>query len=128
MIPGLFLVAVLAASIYGIWRAVAPSPQHRHGWLGVLRLACVIAVVRVGAFWLGLAGLHSSGWWQVPGFLFVMFAWPEIVLVRQFREKTLLWGLATSAVLTATSFVWAALALHVAARVCPISKRLDQGL
>jgi hypothetical protein len=116
---GLTLLLGLAACAYGLWRLRlrAPSRQQRRGWSGVLRLACVIGAIRIGAIWLGLAGLRTSGWWQPPAFLLAMFGSPEIYLVRGLRAEPLPWAIAASAVLATTSVVWAAAFLWVADRL-----------
>jgi hypothetical protein len=83
----------------------------------VWRVAFLIAVLRIGALWLGAIGLRSSGWPQVLGYFFVMLTLPDIYLAKFARSQPLEWMAIGSAILAVTSLMWAALIVRVAARL-----------
>jgi hypothetical protein len=115
IILGFLLLLVL--STYGVWRLSARSPGRRDGWTVILRVAGLIATLRIGAIWLGIFGLQRSDWVQVPAYFLLMAGWPDIYIVRAARAEPLRWGLLASLVVAATSPAWAAAFLWLAKRL-----------
>ena len=116
MVFFLFCFLVLAGGY--LWLHFrARLPGRRHGWQFLWRAACLIGGVRIGALCAGAAAFRSSGWVQVPGYFLQLIALPEIYLVRGLRDRPLQWVMAGSALLAATSFLWAALLAWVADRI-----------
>jgi hypothetical protein len=115
VILGFLLVLVLC--LYGVWRLSARTPGRRYGWSVVWRFACLIAALRIGAIWLGLAGLRRSDWVQVPAYFLLMAGWPDLYIVRAARAEPLRWGILASLVLAATSLAWSAAFLWLAKRL-----------
>jgi hypothetical protein len=91
----------------------AGSSRTRHS---IWQLAMLIAVVRVGALWAGVAGLSRGDWWQIPSYFAVMTALPDIYVVKALRAHPLVWGIAGTLTLTATSPLWAAAFVWLAGR------------
>lgn len=115
MVSILLLVLVLAACC-AVWRLSARSPrqlQQPKLW----KLACLIGTVRIGALWIGAAGLRSPGWAQVWGYGLLMTGLPEIYFAKGVRTEPIGWAIIGTMILAATSFAWAALVIWVAARL-----------
>ncbi len=113
----LSFLLVLVLVIYGVWRLSARPPGYRVGWSLLWRVACLIAVFRISAVWLGLAGLQRSDWAQIPGYFLSMIGLPDIYIVSAARAHALRWGILASLVLAATSFAWSAGLLWVMGRL-----------
>jgi hypothetical protein len=111
-----FLI-LLAFFGYAVWRFSPRTEAQGRGWPQVWRLARVIAALRIGALWLGIAGLENSGWLQIPAYFMLMAGWPDVYIVRAARAHTLRWGILTSMVLAATSLPWSAAFLWFARRL-----------
>jgi hypothetical protein len=115
VILGFMLMLVLC--IYGVWRLSARSSGQRYNRSGVWRLAGLIATLRIGALWLGLAGIQRSDWLQVPAYFMLMAGWPDIYIVRAARAQPLQWGILASIVLATTSVAWSAALLWFVRRL-----------
>jgi hypothetical protein len=115
----LFLVVIIIAVAAWFSRLAMRSPQPRFGWHALWRLAVLIAAVRVGALWVGNAAYQDPGWPQVYGYVLLMTGLPEIYLARIARADPRNWLFLGSALLAASSFVWAALLVWVVNRVAP---------
>ena len=103
------LLFLMAACIYGLWRALPFAAIQRRGWAGVWRLACVIAVVRIGVFGSGAALMHSADWRQSVGYTLVLAGLPEIYAARALRSDNAAWFAASCVLLATSSILWAAL-------------------
>lgn len=63
----LCILALLLVVSYLLWRLCRPSRGQQRGWQALWPVTCLIAVVRVGALWLGvpligiLVGHRGSG-------------------------------------------------------------------
>ena len=115
----LFLIVVIIALAAWFSRLAIRSPQPRLRWPALWWLAVLIAAVRVGAFWVGNAAYQDPGWPQGYGYLLLMTSLPEIYLARSVRADPNNWLLLGSALLAASSFVWAGLLVWVVNRVGP---------
>jgi hypothetical protein len=108
---------VLIVCFYGVWQLYFQAPGSPRGRSIVWRLACLIAAVRIGALWIGLAGLGRSNWLQVPVYFLLMLGWPDVYFARSARSEPLRWGIACSLILGATSVVWSAALLWLMRRL-----------
>ncbi len=91
MILGFLFVLIFC--LYGVWRLSARSPRNRYGCSPIWRLACLIAVLRISALWVGLAGLRRSDWLQVPANFVLMLGLPDIYIVKAARAQPLRWAI-----------------------------------
>ena len=118
MVSILLLVLILAAC-YGAWRLGGRLTRQDYAGGRLWQLAGVIGVVRIAALWLGAAGLRSSGPAQVWGYELLMIDLPEIYLAKSLRGQPFAWAVIASAVLAATSFIWASILIWIGARLRP---------
>jgi hypothetical protein len=119
---------VLTCCLYGVWRFSARSPGHHYGWSPIWRLACLIAVLRISALWVGLAGLRRGDWLQVPANFVLMLGLPDIYIVKAARAQPLRWAILGSLTLAVTSFAWSAAVFWVANRIgSNAAARRDEG-
>ena len=103
------LLVFIPACIYGFWRALPFAPTQRQGWAGVWRLACVIAVVRIGALGLGVLFTRNPDWIQSVGYVLLLVGLPEIFAAKSLRSDNAAWFVACCALLASSSVLWAAL-------------------
>jgi hypothetical protein len=115
----LALTLVLALCIYGALRLSTRTPSCRLGWSGVWRLACLIAILRIGGLWFGYFEFRRSDWVQNAAYLVVTLTLPEIYMVESFRTEPFRLAMLTSAILAITSFAWAAALVWVSNRLRP---------
>jgi hypothetical protein len=115
----ILLLAVVLAAGYAAWRVSPHSPRPADGWPKLWELACLIGAVRIGALWLGLAGLRSPGRAQAWGYLLLMVDLPDLYLAASARSRPIAWAVIGTLVLAATSFIWAAMILWFVARMRP---------
>jgi hypothetical protein len=126
MILGFLFVLIFC--LYGVSRLSARSPGHRYGWSLIWRLACLIAVLRISALWVGLAGLRRSDWLQVPANFVLILGLPDIYVVKAARAQPLRWAILGSLTLAVTSFAWSAAVLWVVNRLgSNAAARRDEG-
>ncbi|HYX51950.1 MAG TPA: hypothetical protein VE783_00755 [Candidatus Limnocylindrales bacterium] len=83
----------------------------------VLKLACLIAAVRIAALWIGLAGIQRGDWLQIPAQFLLMLGWPDIYLARAARAQPVRWALICTLILAGTSFIWSMVLLWFANRI-----------
>src|SRR5215469_8825669 len=95
---------VLICGIYAVWRLSHRPPHQPIGWSTLWRLACLIAALRIGALWIGMAGLQRSDWLQIPASLVLDVGLPDIYIVRGARAEPLRWAVLGSLTLAITSF------------------------
>jgi hypothetical protein len=103
------LLVLFAGFIYEFWRAAPFSTAQRQGWAGVWRLACIIALVRVTIFAIGAIMMRTADWRQSLGYILALVGLPEIYAAKALRVEPTAWLAACSALLAASSFLWAAL-------------------
>lgn len=113
----LTFAAVLVFCIWGMYRLAGRTPSNRWSWPRVWRLACLIAVLRITALWLGMTGLRRPDWLQIPAYLALMLDLPEIYLIKSTRAEPYHWAILGSAILAATSIAWAAVFFAVWTRL-----------
>lgn len=118
MVSLLLLVLILGAC-YGAWRLAARSPRQFQRRPKLWELAVLIGGVRIGALWLGLAGLRGHGRAQVWGHGLLMIGLPEIYLAKSARAEPIKWAIFATLILAVSSFVWAEILIWVAARLPP---------
>lgn len=102
------LWVLIPSLVYALWRAFPFSQEQRHGYAGVWRLACVIAVVRISVFGTGAALMHSADWRQSVGYMLVLAGFPEIYAARALRHEPAAWLATCCLLLAASSLLWAA--------------------
>jgi hypothetical protein len=103
------VLVIIAGCIYGLWRALPFSTAQRQGWAGLWRLACIIAAVRISVFAIGAVWMRNADWRQGVGYLLVLVGLPEIYAAKALRFRPGVWLAASSALLAASSLLWAAL-------------------
>ena len=121
----IFLCFVVLAEGYLLWHFGPRWAGRRHGWQLLWRATYLIGTVRIAALWVGFALFQFSIRTYLPGIILLMHALPEIYLVKGLRDHTLSWLMAGSVLLSATSFVWAALLIWVGGRLQLMRRRRE---
>ena len=115
----LLLGICILALAGGLWHLAARPKGRGYGSQALWRLACLMGAVRIGALWLGAAGLSDPGWPQVFGYFLLMLTLPEVYVARSVRANLREWVLVGTGLLAVTSFAWAAVLIWVADRLRP---------
>lgn len=113
----LLSLILLAAAGYGIWRLGGRFTRQDDTRGRLWRLAAAIGVVRISALWLGAIGLNSPGSAQIWGYGLLMMDLPELYLAKSARHQPFAWVIIATAILAATSFLWASIVIRIGARL-----------